>query len=335
MNKQTDFLYSSESEQHHIRAKRILKENPEIRLLIGKNVGTIYIILGLVIFMVVMAYFMRSQPWWVIFLAAYLLGAFADHALFVMVHECTHNLIFKNKAANRLAGMLSNLPQIFPSSISFERHHLKHHTYLGVHDLDADLPSRWEARLISNSFLGKALWLLLFPLFQIFRLSRLQEVKPFDGWMAANYAVQILFTAAVWYFWGWHAIVFLFFSFLFSIGLHPLGARWISEHYLTTNVNEKEHETHSYYGGFNTVAFNIGYHNEHHDFPSIPWNRLPEVKSAAAKHYDGLNYHSSWTKLFFQFLFDKEISLYNRLIRQKRNKTAAAANRKEPEPVTH
>jgi sphingolipid 4-desaturase/C4-monooxygenase len=31
-------------------------------------------------------------------------------------------------------------------------------------------------------------------------------------------------------------------------------------------------------------------------------------------------YHKSWTKLFFRFLFDKEISLYSRVIRKERGK---------------
>jgi sphingolipid delta-4 desaturase len=101
--------------------------------------------------------------------------------------------------------------------------------------------------------------------------------------------------------------------------LHPLGARWIQEHYLTHSV---EQETYSYYGNFNVVAFNVGFHNEHHDFPSIPWNKLPEIKKTAPEYYDNLYYHKSWTKLFFRFLFDREISLFNRILRKERGKVA-------------
>lgn len=319
MIKKTDFVYSEESEPHRIRTKKILKQFPQLRNLIGKNPLTFFAIVGLVAFQVVLAWFVRDQSWWWVFGAAYLLGAFADHALFVMIHECTHKLLFKNANANRWASMLANMPQIFPSAISFEKYHIKHHSFQGIHELDADLPNRWEARLINNSFFGKALRLLFFPVFQITRVSRLREIAPVDGWIITNFAIQIAFTTAIWYFMGFHAVAFLFLSFMFSIGLHPLGARWIQEHYLSIS---EEQETYSYYGPLNTVAFNVGFHNEHHDFPSIPWNKLPQIRKTAPEYYDTLHYHTSWTKLFFKFLFDREISLFSRVVRKDRGRVA-------------
>jgi sphingolipid delta-4 desaturase len=316
MSKRTDFVLSTESEPHRIRTKEILKSHPQVRKLIGKNPMTIFAIIGLVTFQVVGAWFLADKSWWLIFGAAYFLGAFADHSLFVMIHECAHRLLFKSPTANRWAGMLANVPQIFPSSVSFERYHIKHHSFQGIHELDADLPNRWEAKLINNYFIGKVIWLLFYPLFQVFRISRLKEIKPFDKWVAANWTIQILFTVAIFYFLGPKAFVFLLASFFFSVGLHPLGARWIQEHYLTHG----EQETYSYYGGLNLVAFNVGYHNEHHDFPSVPWNKLPEIKSTAPAYYDSLSSHKSWTKLFFRFLFDREISLYSRVIRKDRGR---------------
>jgi len=188
-----------------------------------------------------------------------------------------------------------------------------------VHELDADLPNRWEAKLINNFFIGKVIWLLFYPAFQVFRISRLREIKPFDKWVALNWLACITFTAAIWYFMGPKAVIYLLSSFFFSVGLHPLGARWIQEHYLT---HDEIQETFSYYGVLNTVAFNVGYHNEHHDFPSIPWNKLPTIKKTAPGYYDSLVSHKSWTRLFFRFLFDKEISLFSRIVRKERGKVA-------------
>jgi len=332
--KKSDFIYSQESEPHHTRTKQILQEFPQVRNLVGKNPATMLAIIGLVGSMTGISWLVRDQSWWVIIGAAYLYGAFANHALFVMIHECTHQLIFKSRTANRWASMFANLPHIMPGAMSFEKYHLKHHSFQGIHELDADLPNKWEARLINNSFLGKTLWLLFFPLFQGTRVSRLKEIDFFDGWMLTNIVVQTVFTAAVWYFFGWHAVAFLFISFWFSIGLHPLGARWIQEHYLTYDTDQ---ETYSYYGPLNTVAFNVGFHNEHHDFPSIPWNKLPQIKKTAPGYYDTLYYHTSWTKLFFRFLFEREISLFNRIVRKERVKISVTDSPKRavetPQPV--
>lgn len=313
--KKTDFIFSPNPEPHRTRTKQILKQHPQIRKLIGKNRFSFFVILFLVTAQIVLAITVSHSSWLAIFLAAYLAGAFIDHALFVMIHECAHRLVFKKHAANKLAGILANVPQVFPSSVAFERYHIKHHSFQGVHELDADLPNRWEARLINNYFIGKVIWLLFYPFFQAFRITRLKEIKPFDGWMALNWFLQIVFVAAIWYLSGGKAIAFLTLSFFFSVGLHPLGARWIQEHYL---VDASQQETYSYYGMLNKLAFNVGYHNEHHDFPSVPWNKLPQIKKQAPGYYDTLIYHTSWLKLFFRFLFDKEISLFSRLVRKNR-----------------
>ncbi len=283
----------------------------------GKNPLTVFAIIGLVGGMIGISYLVKDSPWWAVILVAYVVGAFFNHALFVMIHECSHHLLFKNKGLNNIASIVSNLPHTVPTAISFARYHIKHHSFQGVHELDADIPDFWEARLINNSVLAKALWLLLFPFFQIARTFRLKEIKPVDGWIITNWIVQIAFDVALWYFFGPKAFSFMLISFFFSVGLHPLGARWVQEHYLTLDENQ---ETYSYYGPLNSVAFNVGYHNEHHDFPSVPWNKLPQLKKTAPAYYDTLLSHASWTRLFFRFLFDKNISLYSRTVRNERGK---------------
>jgi len=316
------FVWSDESEPHKKRTREIITKYPEIRELIGRNPYTFLVILLCVGVQLGLAFWLRDAPWWLLLPAAYGLGAFACHTLFVCIHECAHNLIFKSRPLNTLSGILANLPLVFPSSVSFQKYHLQHHSHQGVEALDADMPFRWEARLIDNSVAGKALWLLFYPFFQLLRPLRLtREISIFDKWTVVNWIVQFSFMALVIWQMGWMATLYLVASFFFSIGLHPLGARWIQEHYLTHGTQE----TKSYYGILNPVNLNVGYHNEHHDFPSIPWNKLPRIKAIAAPFYDGLGYHTSYTGLLFRFLFDKNLSVYSRMARSKRSRSAQAS----------
>lgn len=67
-------------------------------------------------------------------------------------------------------------------------------------------------------------------------------------------------------------------------------------------------ETCSYYGILNWLTFNVGYHVEHHDFPSIPGSRLYKLKEIAPEFYANLNYHSSWTYVLWKYIMDPNIS---------------------------
>jgi sphingolipid 4-desaturase/C4-monooxygenase len=320
---QKDFTYVTGTEPHRIRTKEIIQNHPEVKKLIGKNPMTMVWILSCVTLQLTLAFLLKDQSWWLVVGVAWLIGAFPTHTLFVCIHEAAHNLIFKKGVMNVYAGIIANLPSLLPTAISFKNYHIKHHAFQGVHELDADLPDKWEAKLISNYFIGKALWLLFFPVFQAFRTIRCSELAVIDRWVILNVVVQLTFNVALVYFWGWQAFAYLGLSFFFSVGLHPLGARWIQEHYLVLDPHQ---ETYSYYGPLNGVNLNVGYHNEHHDMPSIPWNNLPKLKAAAPEFYDNLLHHKSYTSLFLRFLFSQEVGLFSRIVRKERGKVTLDDN---------
>jgi sphingolipid 4-desaturase/C4-monooxygenase len=318
MQDKTDFFWSDQCEPHKLRTKELIKKHPEIRKLIGRNPYTFLIILFCVLLQTTLAFLLKDAPWWLVFVVAYLVGAFADHTLFVCVHESAHNLVFKKRSLNTFAGLVANLPLVFASSASFKKYHLKHHAFQGIETLDADMPGKREAILVGNSTIKKTLWLLFYPLVQLSRLGRLsKEIKLFDKQVLLNWIIQIVFDAIIIIFFGWKGLIFLLASFFFSVGLHPLGARWIQEHFLTDGLQE----TKSYYGPLNVVNLNVGLHNEHHDFPSIPWNHLPALHKMAAGYYDGLASHKSYTRLLYKFLFDKNLSVFSRMARDNRGKS--------------
>ena len=136
----------------------------------------------------------------------------------------------------------------------------------------------------------------------IVRPRRLTRVRLLDGWTVINIVIQVACMAllVVWAGLGrsstWSP------STVFAIGLHPLGARWIQEHFALVPGQE----TYSYYGPLNKVSFNVGYHNEHHDLVTIPWSRLPQVRRIAPEFYEGLHAYTSWTALLVRFVRDPE-----------------------------
>jgi sphingolipid delta-4 desaturase len=63
------------------------------------------------------------------------------------------------------------------------------------------------------------------------------------------------------------------------------------------------------------VNFNVGYHNEHHDFPRIPWSNLPKLKAIAPDFYDNLPQYTSYTRVFLRYIFDSKITPFSRVKR--------------------
>ena len=307
-----DFIWSTVPEPHRARALQILRAHPSVRELFGRNPLTAAVCVAVVALQVGIAFGMRDASGWLIVPVAWGVGAFLSHATFCLYHECAHQLVFRKLWSNQLLGIFTNLPTLLPSYANFRTYHLKHHQYQGDYDLDPDLADRWEARLIGNSLLGKAFWLALFPVFQCYRSVRFRERIPFwNRWVFLNLAAQLTFNVALYVFFGPRAFVYLLLSFFFSVGLHPLGARWIQEHF----VIDGDQETYSYYGPVNRLAVNIGYHNEHHDFPFIPWNRLPRLTALAPEVYPSLYSHRSWARLWLRFLRDPRLSLWSRVAR--------------------
>ena len=308
------FTQSNSPVPHRQRAKEIIAAHPEVRRLFKRDrrsaLWTALLVALQVAIGIGLAYV--HAPWWAIVIVAYVVGAFANHALFVLIHDYSHNLVFRTSNANRLGSIVANVAIVFPAAIGFRKYHLLHHSYLGIPGLDADLPTFKEVQWVGNSWWRKTFWLSMFWAVQaLLRPTTVKTIRTVDGWVLLNAVAMVAAMAPLVWFFGWWPVGYLFISTIFSLGVHPVGARWIQEHY----VFREGQETYSYYGPLNKLSFNMGYHNEHHDFPHVPWSRLPAVRAAAPEFYDHLFHHPSWTKLLFHVLFNSEFQLHNRIVR--------------------
>ena len=70
-----------------------------------------------------------------------------------------------------------------------------------------------------------------------------------------------------------------------------------------------------YYGWLNIFCWNVGYHNEHHDFPFVAWSKLPALKRMAPEFYDNLAVCESWTGVIVDYILRPEIGPFNRVKR--------------------
>jgi len=306
-----DFTYLEGRPVHYVRGREIVKAHPEVRGLMVKNPWTGLCALLVVGTQWIVAAQTDSLAWYWIVLLAYLFGAFLNHSLYVLIHECTHNLVFKRPAQNNLLGIFCDFALVIPSAMGFRKYHLMHHKFLGQYLRDPDIVRHEEARIVGNSPLRKALWLFLFSVSQALRPMQIKEVAFWDRWIVANLLAVIAMDIVIIVWLGPAAFAYLGLSTLFALGLHPLGGRWIQEHYLT----KEGQETYSYYGPLNKTCFNMGYHNEHHDFATVPWNNLPRLTAIAPEYYDNLVSYRSWTRVLLNYIFDPGMSSYSRIVR--------------------
>jgi len=187
---------------------------------------------------------------------------------------------------------------------------MEHHQYQGVDGVDADVPTMWEVNTFHNAFL-KLIWVLGQPFAYGLRPLFIKP-KPPGAWETINGLSVFLVDALVLYFMGYKSLVYLVAGTFLGMGLHPVAGHFIAEHYEFVSGAE----TYSYYGPINWVNFNVGYHNEHHDFPKIAWSNLSKVREIAPEFYSNLAYHTSYLKVFWDYILDPRISPASRIKRK-------------------
>ena len=306
----TDYYWAENREPHFQRRKDILEKHPEVVKLFGVNPNLKYWTVALVVIQLTIALFIQQLHWLPFILVTYFVGATIAHALFLAIHEITHDLAFKSKLHNNILALIANLPIVAPYAMSFKIYHGLHHWDQGKDGVDTDIPTVGEAKVF-RGVIGKFLWFLNQIVFYAVRPIFVKPIK-LDKWQVYNLVFQVAAMAVFLSFAGWQGAVYLLLSLVLAGSLHPTSGHFISEHY----VFYEGQETYSYYGPLNAITFNVGYHNEHHDFPTIPGSRLPALKKMAPEFYDHLHSYNSWTGVILDFLFRKDITLYSRTKRK-------------------
>jgi sphingolipid delta-4 desaturase len=318
-----EFTWVGTDEPHLTRRKAILAKYPQIKELYGPDIKLFPVVITLV---AIQLFFAANQSvfttwqWW---LAAYVVGGTINHSLSLANHELAHNLCFHETMWNELLAMVANFAQGLPSCITFKKYHLEHHYYQGVDQIDVDIPSELEGKFFDNTP-KKIIWTLLQPFFYALR-PLVVKPKPANSMEIVNWIVVVLFNIAFGSMFGGKAIGYNIVSTLLGMGIHPAAGHFIAEHYEFVKLQE----TYSYYGPLNLLSFNVGYHNEHHDFPKVAGINLPKVRAIAPEFYEDLSFHQSWIKVIWDYITLDYVGPYSRIKRDthehRANANAAAA----------
>ena len=220
---------------------------------------------------------------------------------------------------------------------------MTHHKSLGVDGLDTDLPTALEAVFL-DSILGKTFFCTFQILFYALRPMMVYQI-PLTRVHALNVVVQLLVDFVLVKTWGGKALSYFILSSFLAGSLHPCAGHFIAEHYVFDQaaINNKAAkdpkegipvpETYSYYGPLNFFTYNVGLHNEHHDFPAVPWSRLPALHEIAKEFYRDLPRHDSWVGVIWQFIWDKEVGMSCRVKRKEGGRKVGGWKQNELEQV--
>lgn len=206
---------------------------------------------------------------------------------------------------------------------------------MGVNGLDTDLPTAFEAVFL-DSVAGKAFFATFQILFYALRPMFVYAL-PMTKIHLFNVVVQLVFDYLLVQYAGGRALGYLILSSFLAGSLHPCAGHFIAEHYVFEKRDRSTAttaataiplpETYSYYGILNFFTYNVGLHNEHHDFPAVPWTRLRKLNSIAHEFYDELPRHESWCYVMWQFIWDKDISLWCRIKREEGGRKVGAGSK--------
>jgi len=233
-----------------------------------------------------------------LYLVAVLFIGARQHALLILGHDASHFRTLRTRWQNDLFANLFMMWPTFASVESFRKFHGTHHQYTNLpddgnrhiwrtHDAAGELAPDWQ---FPKTRTGLALVLLrraafVTGLFWIVRGLMGMFLIPSPRWMmAAMLAFYGSIAAALTYFGGWYAFLLYWIVPYCTWHIAAQYTRLICEHSAVESDEEEYAITRTTIPSWLERVFilpcNVGYHLEHHWYPSVPFYRLPELHEA-------------------------------------------------------
>jgi fatty acid desaturase len=244
-----------------------------------------------------------------LYLLAVLVIGSCQHALLILGHDASHYRILPVRWQNDLFANLFVMWPTFASVEGFRKFHGTHHQYTNLpndgnrhiwytHDAAGELAPDWK---FPKTRAGLALVLLrragfLTGLFWIVRGLVGSTLIPSPGWMrAARFTFYAAIAGALTYFGAWYAFLLYWVVPFCTWHIAAQYIRLICEHSAVESDEEEYAITRTTIPTFIESIFilpcNVGYHLEHHWYPSVPFYRLPELHRALMER-EGFQRHA-------------------------------------------
>jgi len=230
-------------------------------------------------------------------LAVLIIGS-RQHALLILGHDASHFRTLPVRWQNDLFANIFMMWPTFASVEGFRKFHGTHHQYTNMpddgnrhiwytHDAAGELAPDWQ---FPKTRLG-LVWVLLrraaffTGLFWIVRGLVGSTLIPSPGWMrAARFGFYAAIAIALTYFGLWSAFLLYWVVPFCTWHIAAQYIRLICEHSAVESDEQEYAITRTTIPNWLESIFilpcNIGYHLEHHWYPSVPFYRLPELHKA-------------------------------------------------------
>ena len=191
-----------------------------------------------------------------------LLRSFLHTGLFIIIHEAIHGVISPNRRINDSIGYVtSRLYALQDYQLLAKNHHLHHRHPATEKDPDFDIsnpnnPLLWYGNFMKRYQEGKQGWVLFWGMTVIFWTSIYLHIS----------AVSLIV------FWVLPILISSWQLFIFGIFLpHRQQKSNNGDRHRAKSTN------YSVFWSFVT-CYHFGYHWEHHQYPHLPWYRLPKAR---------------------------------------------------------
>jgi acyl-lipid omega-6 desaturase (Delta-12 desaturase) len=226
--------------------------------------------------------------------------------MFVIVHECGHNNLFRGRNANTIAGVLASPFCLLPY-VPWRNIHFLHHKWVGVIDKDPTQAHLLTLRDMSRAEVAmfRIVWKLWIPIPFMLFVWKMFWMYPYREWRygartnvwrslpsvlvcGLPHALLVAYVGIWRYATLCGPAIALFYAIYEVInlpqhsGLFPYTSR---THPAPLPLREQAEITRTTYLPrllAVVLNYNFNFHIEHHLFPSVPWYSLPKVTSRIA-----------------------------------------------------